>query len=67
MVFYLELQHKLYLNLNNQFVNFQFLSSWSNHYKSWINNKNFPIKIVKYEELENNTIQVLEEVISFIN
>ena len=52
---------------NNQFVNFQFLSSWSNHYKSWIDNKHFPIKIVKYEELENNTMQVLEEVITFIN
>ena len=52
---------------NNQFVNFQFLSSWSNHYKSWIDNKYFPIKIVKYEELENNTMQVLEDVITFIN
>ena len=52
---------------NNQFVNFQFLSSWSNHYKSWIDNKHFPIKIVKYEELENNTMQVLEEVVTFIN
>lgn len=57
----------LYERENNQFVNFQFLSSWSNHYKSWIDNKHFPIKIVKYEELENNTMQVLEEVINFIN
>ena len=57
----------LYERENNQFVNFQFISSWSNHYKSWIDNKHFPIKIVKYEELENNTMQVLEEVITFIN
>ncbi len=57
----------LYERENNQFVNFQFLSSWSNHYKSWIDNKHFPIKIIKYEELENNTMQVLEEVINFIN
>ena len=57
----------LYEKINNQFVNFQFLSSWRNHYKSWIDNKHFPIKIVKYEELENNTMQVLEEVITFIN
>ena len=57
----------LYERENNQFVNFQFLSSWSNHYKSWIDNKHFPIKIVKYEDLEKNTLQVLEEVITFIN
>ena len=49
----------LYERENNQFVNFQFLSSWSNHYKSWIDNKHFPIKIVKYEDLEKNTLQVL--------
>ena len=58
----------LYEKINNQFVNFQFLSSWRNHYKSWIdNNKFFPIKVVKYEELENNTIKVLEEIVNFIN
>ena len=39
----------LHVRENNKFVNFQFLSSWSNHYKSWIDNKHFPIKIVKYE------------------
>ena len=33
----------------NDFSDFQFISSWKNNYKSWINQKNFPIKIIKYE------------------
>ncbi len=65
--FMLNVKGLLHERENNQFVNFQFLSSWSNHYKSWIDNKHFPIKIVKYEDLEKNTLQVLEEVITFIN
>jgi len=57
----------LYEREKNQFVNFHFLSSWSNHYKSWVNNKNFPVKIIKYEDLEKNPLQVLEETLSFID
>ena len=57
----------LHQKIDNRFLGFQFLSSWKNHYNSWISRKEFPIKIIKYEDLENNTIKVLEEVINFIN
>ena len=57
----------LYQKGDNKFLSFQFLSSWKNHYKSWINTKEFPVKVIKYEDLEKNTISVLEEVITFIN
>ncbi len=50
----------------NQFKNFQFLSSWANHYKSWVHTKQFPIYCVKYEDLEKNPLEVIEGVINFL-
>ena len=50
----------------NQFNNFQFLSSWENHYKSWVETKEFPIFCVKYEDLEKKPLDVVEGVINFI-
>ena len=46
---------------------FHFLSSWSNHYKSWIMNKMFQTKVIKYEDLENKTYETVNSMISFIN
>ena len=40
-------------NLIDDFSDFQFISSWEMHYRSWLNNKIFPIKLVKYEDLIN--------------
>jgi len=57
----------LYQKGDNKFLSFQFLSSWKNHYNSWISTKEFPVKVIKYEDLEKNTIGVLEEVVNFIN
>jgi len=37
-------------NLTDDFSDFQFISSWEVHYRSWLNNKIFPIKLVKYED-----------------
>jgi len=54
-------------NLVNDFSDFQFLSSWEVHYRSWLNNKNLPIKLVKYEDLINKTYDVFKEVVFFIN
>ena len=36
------------------------------HYRSWLNNKIFPIKLVKYEDLINNTYSELNKIITFI-
>ena len=49
-----------------KYINFQLISSWSNHYKSWVNNKSFPVLTVKYEDLENNTLETFQKVINFI-
>ena len=47
--------------------NFTYLNSWSNHYKSWKNNKKFKTLFIKYEDLEKNKENVFEKVITFIN
>ena len=53
--------------LKNDYTGFQFLGSWSKHYKSWLDNKNFKIFFLKYEELEKNAQSILYEMIKFIN
>ena len=53
--------------VENKYVNFNFLGSWQNHYKSWLDNKLFPTLLVKYEDLENKALLILEEVQNFIN
>ena len=49
------------------FSDFQFISSWSLNYKSWKVQKKIPIKVVKYEDLLNQTYSIFKEVIEFIN
>ena len=51
----------------NDYADFQFLSSWSNHYKSWINNNLFKRIVIKYEDLEKDTYQTLKNLINYIN
>tara|TARA_B100001559_G_C16380272_1_gene566248 strand:- start:26 stop:877 length:852 start_codon:yes stop_codon:yes gene_type:complete len=51
---------------NNDFSDFQFISSWEKNYKSWINQKIFPIKLIKYEDLNIKTLDILREIIEFI-
>jgi len=51
----------------NDYADFHFLSSWSNHYKSWINNNLFKKMVIKYEDLENDTFKTLINLIIYIN
>ena len=51
----------------NDYSDFHFLSSWSNHYKSWINNNLFKKMVIKYEDLEKNTYKTLKNLITYIN
>ncbi|MDC0240273.1 sulfotransferase domain-containing protein [Candidatus Pelagibacter sp.] len=51
----------------NGYSDFQFISSWNIHYKSWKMQKKIPIKFIKYEDLQNQTYIVFKEVIKFIN
>ena len=62
--------HKKYIFDNrecNDFGNFQFISSWSNNYKSWKIQRDVPVKIVRYEDLLEKTFSVTKEIIKFIN
>ena len=49
------------------FSDFQFISSWEINFESWKTQKKIPIKIIKYEDLLNETYAVLTEVIGFIH
>ena len=57
----------IYEEVNKKFVNFNFLGSWSFNYKSWIENKLFPVLLIKYEDLELKPLITLEKIILFIN
>lgn len=62
--------HKKYIYDNrgeNDYGNFQFISSWSNNYKSWKIQKDVPIKIIRYEDLLEKTYEVTKDIIRFIN
>ncbi len=49
------------------YSDFQFISSWEKNYQSWINNKIFPTKIIKYEDLAEKTFFVFKNLVNFIN
>ena len=62
--------HKKYIFDNRggkDYGNFQFISSWSNNYKSWKIQKDLPIKIIRYEDLLEKTFSVTKEIILFVN
>ena len=54
-------------HVENDFSDFQFISSWEKNYKSWKYQNEFPIKIVKYEDLTNDINSCFYEIIKFIN
>lgn len=51
----------------NDFSDFQLISSWQNNYKSWKNQKIFPILFIRYEDLFEKTFSVFKKLIEFIN
>jgi len=53
--------------LDNDHSNFTFLGSWSNHYKSWKNCKDFKILFIKYEDIEKDKYATFKKIILFIN
>ena len=60
---------KFLINRKNRenFANFTFLNSWSEHYKSWKESKQFKVLFLKYEDLENNTFEEFKKITTFIN
>ena len=51
----------------DQYSNFQFISSWNMNYKSWNIQKKIPIKIIKYEDLLKETFIVFKDIVEFVN
>ena len=51
----------------NDYSDFQFISSWEKHFLSWKNQSDFPIKVIKYEDILDKTYYIFEDLISFIN
>ena len=47
--------------------NFTFLSSWSEHYRSWKNSKDYKVLFIKYEDLQNNKEEIFKKIINFVN
>ena len=63
------LSEKKYIHnyhLKDDFSDFQFISSWEKNYKSWIKQNIFPIKLVRYEDLISNTLEIFKEIIEYI-
>ena len=54
-------------SVDNDYSNFTYLNSWSNHYYSWKKNIIFKTLIIKYEDLERNKEDTFKKVINFIN
>jgi len=52
------------LNINNQFP--QLMYSWSGHVNSWINQKNIPVEIVRYEDLKKAPHKTFSRVVASI-
>ncbi len=40
----------------------EFIGDWSMHVKSWLNSKELPLLVVRYEDLLNNSIQTLRKI-----
>tara|TARA_B100000989_G_scaffold188547_1_gene141950 strand:- start:588 stop:1490 length:903 start_codon:yes stop_codon:yes gene_type:complete len=62
-----EKQTLLEKSTDGDYSNFTYLGSWSNHYKSWKNTKDFNTLFIKYEDLEYNKFDTFKKIINFIN
>ena len=52
--------------INNRYIGFQPLLSWSLNHKSWLKQKSFPVYLVKYEDLERKTYETFINILEFI-
>ncbi|WP_435096667.1 sulfotransferase domain-containing protein [Candidatus Pelagibacter bacterium nBUS_27] len=53
-------------SFDQDYSNFTYLNSWSNHYRSWKNNKNFQILFIKYEDIKKNKEDTFKKIILFV-
>ena len=52
---------------NNDYSDYQFISSWEKNYQSWKYNKLIPVKFIRYEDLIKETFIVFKEIVEFID
>ena len=53
--------------VGQRYLGFQPLFSWTTNVKSWVENKKFPVLVIKYEDLIDDTYLTFKKVIDFIN
>ena len=52
---------------NGSYASYSFISSWANHYLSWIKNNQFRRLFIKYEDLLENKYETFRDIIVFVN
>ena len=65
--FMLDEKRGIVSKVKNRYLGFQPLFSWFLNQKSWIDNKLFPVFLVKYEDLELETYNTFIKTLKFIN
>ena len=49
------------------YANFTFINSWSEHYRSWVQSKDLKILLIKYEDLEKDPVNTFKKIVKFVN
>jgi len=65
--FMLDEKRGIVSKVDNRYIGFQPLFSWVLNEKSWVENKNFPVLTIKYEDLQSETFTTFKKVLDFIN
>ena len=51
----------------NVFSTYTLISSWANHYNSWVKTNHFRRLVVRYEDLISNSYETFRDIIVFTN
>ena len=65
--FMLDEKRGIVSKVDNRYIGFQALFSWILNQKSWVENKNFPVLTIRYEDLQSETFITFKKVLDFIN
>ena len=57
----------IFNTIEKDFGSAHFVGSWSEHYKSWNMGSYIPVKLIKYEDLLNNTFAIIKDLLNFLN
>ena len=65
--FMLDEKRGIVSKVDNRYISFQPLFSWILNQKSWVENRNFPVLTIRYEDLQQETFNTFKKVLDFIN